>query len=41
MPFVNVKLCETLKRIKTEYFMGKRFLDQVIDILKFSLQFKD
>ena len=30
-----------LKRIKTEIFMGKRFLHQDIDILTFSLQFNN
>ena len=30
-----------LKRMRTEIFMEKRFLYQVIDILKFSLQFNN
>ena len=30
-----------LKRMKTEIFMGKLFLHQVIDILTFSLQFNN
>ena len=44
MLFVNLKRSGTYefpKKMKTEIFMGKRFLHQVIDILRFSLQFKN